>query len=251
MTSNELAVTEQQARGVPVALGAKQSDFDATYRLAKNLAMSGLLPSAVRGKAADVLVMVLYGQELGLAPMQAINSIYVVEGRPAISVHLWVALARKAGHKVRIPEETATSCTVEVERSDDPGHPTRVTYTLDQAKTAGLANRNTWKSHPSQMLYARAASTAIRRACPEVVMGFADEYEVAQPEPERPSLGQVVAEREDRAAEQRAVVVDAETVEPEPAAEDIGPTAEELAELADDFARPAAAEALFDPDAEL
>ena len=227
--STELAITEQQARGVPVALTGRQSDFDATYRLAKNLAMSGLLPKDVRGKPADVLVTILYGQELGIAPMQALQSIYVVNSRPTISAQLWVALARRAGHKVRVTNETPETCTVEVERSDDPGHPTRVTYTLDQAKKAGLAGKDIWKGHTHAMLYARAVSTACRRACPEIALGFGDDVDQAAPEPVRPTLAQVAAERTDQSAGPAVVSVpEAVPVAPVPDAE---PTADDYAAI--------------------
>lgn len=218
-----LAVTESQARGKPVALGGRQDDFDAVYRLAKNLCMSGLLPRELQGKPADVLVIVLYGQELGLAPMQAMQVIDVVKGRPSLRANLWVALARKAGHKVRVVENTAESTTITVIRSDDPEGPITATYTIEDAKTAGLTSNDNYRKNPKAMLYARAASTAIRQACPEVALGFADEYEVTRPaEQERPTLAQVAAEREDRPAAPPAPVVE---VNPEP-------STEELAELA-------------------
>lgn len=198
---NEVATTNQQsARRPAVSLGRPQADLDQTFRLAQALALSNLLPSALKGKPNDVLVSILYGQELGLAPMQAIQSVYVVQGRPTISAQLWVALARRAGHKIRVTEETATSCTVEVERGDDPGHPTRVTYTLEQAKAAKLAGKDVWQQHAAAMLYARAVSTACRRACPEIALGFGDETERYESEPARPTLAQVAAERADQPA---------------------------------------------------
>jgi hypothetical protein len=180
-----------------IAVGGPQQDLTQVMELARVLSVSALLPDTLKGKPADVLVTVLYGQELGLAPMQAMQSIYVVKGRPTISAHLWVALARRAGHKVRVIEETAESCTVEVERSDDPGRPTRVTWTVDQARAAGLLSNSVWKNHTAAMLYARAVSTACRRACPEIAMGFGDESERHEPEPDRPTLAQVAAERAD------------------------------------------------------
>lgn len=214
MSSNELV----QRTGV--AVGSPQQDLGQVMELARIMAVSSLLPDSLRGKPADVLVAILYGQELGLAPMQAIQSVYVVKGRPTISAQLWVSLARRAGHKVRVLEETAEACTVEVVRSDDPDAPTRVTYTLEQAKTAGLLSNTTWKNHPHAMLYARAVSTACRRACPEIALGFGDETD-REPVAARPSLAQVAAEREDQPVVQAADSVPA------------GPTEEDLAELAE------------------
>lgn len=218
MSSNEIAT-----RSTGVAVGAPQQDLGQVMELARVMAVSSLLPADLRGKPADVLVAILYGQELGLAPMQALQSVYVVKGRPTISAQLWVALARRAGHKVHVLEETAETCTVEVVRGDDLSHPTKVTYTLEQAKTAGLMSNANWKNHPHAMLYARAVSTACRRACPEIALGFGDETDRVQSEP-LTSLAQVAAERTDQApAVEPEIVVEPESVEPTP---------EDLAELA-------------------
>lgn len=197
----------------PVPLGAPQGTLDDAYRLAGNLSLSNLLPVGLRGKQNDVFVTLLYGQELGLQPMQAIQSIYVVNGRPTISAQLWVALARGKGHKVRKIDEGPEHCTVEVVRSDDPDAPVRVTYTLEQARAAKLTSKDVWTGHRAAMLWARASSTACRQACPEVAMGFGDEYDLApDPEPVQAGLARVVAEREQRAEDEaRPEPDDAET----------------------------------------
>lgn len=184
------------AAKVPVAVGRPQGDLDSMWRFAQALAQSNLLPQALRNKPSDVMVTVLYGQELGLAPMQAIQGVYVVNGRPTLAAQTWVALARKAGHKVRVLDEKPDSCTVAVYRSDDPEHPVIGTFTLEDAKRAGLASKDVWKQHPGAMLYARAASIALRRGCPEIALGFYTEHEVE--EPQRPTLATVAAERTDR-----------------------------------------------------
>ncbi|OZM74021.1 hypothetical protein CFN78_06960 [Amycolatopsis antarctica] len=225
MPSNEIAVAEQQPAKRPVALTGRQGDLDTAYRLSQNLSVSNLIPNDLKGKPSDVLVILLYGQELGLAPMQAIQTIDVMKGRPSLRANLWVALARRAGHKVRVTENTATSCTVTVIRSDDPDGPISVTYTIDDAKTAGLTSNANYQKNPKAMLYARAASTAIRQACPEVAMGFSDEYELAEPEPTRPTLAQVAAERVPAAAEPAPVQ--------EPIEQPDVPDADLLADLAE------------------
>lgn len=198
-TSTEVATTSPQPMQArrPVTLAGPQTDLDTAYRLAKNLAASNLIPQDLKGKPSDVLVILLYGQELGLAPMQALQVIDVMKGRPTLRANLWVALTRKAGHKARVVEETETSCTFRIVRSDDP-EPHIVTYTLDDAKKAGLLGNSNYTKNPKAMLYARAASTCCRRACPEVALGFYDEYELAEDEPQKPTLAQVAAQREDQ-----------------------------------------------------
>lgn len=162
----------------PVQLIGPQDDLEQAYRFAQALAQSQLVPEALRGKPSDILVITLFGQELGLPPMQAMQVIDVMKGRPTLRANLWVALARKAGHKVRITENTEKAATVTVVRSDDPDGPITARYTLEDAKTAGLLTNANYTKNPKAMLYARAASTAIRQACPEVAMGFSDEYEL-------------------------------------------------------------------------
>lgn len=212
MTTPSKEVDTAKPNKVPVTLGSPQSDLDTTYRLATSLAQSGLIPQGLRGKPTDVLAILLWGQELGIAPMQALSAIYVVNGRPTISAQLWVALARRAGHRVRTVDETGEACTVEVTRADDPDHPVRVSYTLAQAKTAKLATKDVWQQHTAAMLWARAVSTACRRACPEIAMGFGDEIDRHAAEPDRPTLAQVAAERVDKPQPQS---------QPEPAPEPV------------------------------
>lgn len=233
--SNELATTNGNKPAVSV--GRRQGDLDQTFRLSQALAQSALLPQQFRGKPSDVLVCILYGEELGIAAMQAMQSIYVVQGRPTISAQLWVALARRAGHKVRVIEETDEQCTVEVARADDPDYPTRVTYTYKQATKAGLTSKDVWKSHPSAMLYARAVSTACRRACPEIALGFGDESELLpEQQPAKPTLGQVAAQREQPAPDSTLVtaeIVDDNATPDPPANVAADPDEDMRADLAD------------------
>lgn len=209
----------QVARTEPkpsVALG-RIGNLDEMYRLATALSMSGLIPEALRNKPNDVLVTILYGQELSLSAVQAMQVIDVVKGKPFLRANLWVALARKAGHKVRVVEQTAEQCTIEVVRSDDPDGPMRVTYSMADAKTAGLTTNANYQKNPKAMLYARAASTAIRQACPEVALGFGDEAEAmvigSEREDRVASLGRVAAERTPAAPTADSDVEDAEVVD--------------------------------------
>lgn len=202
-------VAQRVEQPLPVALAGRMTGLDEAYRMAKALAQSALLPESLRNKPSDVLVTILYGQELGLAPMQSMQVIDVVKGRPFIRAQLWVALARKAGHKVRKTEDTVDACTVEITRSDDP-EPHIVRFTIEDAKLAGFTTNKNYATNPKAMLYARAATTACRQACPEVALGFGDEVErdaVTQSQ-EHPTLAQVAHQRD-----QSNAIEDAEVVE--------------------------------------
>lgn len=171
---------------LPVAVGMPLHGLDEAYRLSKNLALASVLPDALRGKPSDVLAIVLYGQELGLAPMQSIQSIYVVRGKAQMSADLWTALARKAGHKVRWGDCDDKSATVTIVRCDDVDHPHTFTFTVDDAVKAGLCEvkdgkviarsqsgkPTPWETYTARMLRNRAVSFAGKSECPEVALGF-------------------------------------------------------------------------------
>lgn len=209
MTSAEI----EQADRRPVNLGVPLNGLDEAFRLAKNLAIATIIPDDLRGKPSDVLAIVLYGQELGMAPMQSLQGIYVVKGKPQLASQTWIALARRAGHKVRIVDSTNESCTVTITRADDPDNPHTETFTIHDAAAAGLCELQPggkvrartksgqptpWESYTKSMLRNRAISNAGKFACPEVAMGFAIEgdydyvpddqsVEVAAPEHHGPS----------------------------------------------------------------
>jgi hypothetical protein len=143
----------------------------AKIRYAQTLADSGLLPTAYRRQPANVLYAVEYGEMLGLAPMAAITGIHIIEGKPSASAGLISGLVRRAGHKLRVHGD-ARSATCQIVRSDDPGYTFEVTFTMDDAKAAGLTGKPVWKNYPASMLKARAITQCARDACEEALYGL-------------------------------------------------------------------------------
>ena len=58
--------------------------FSEAERFARMLAGTELVPAAYRGKPEAILIAMQMGYEVGLSPMQAIQNIAVIGGRPAI-----------------------------------------------------------------------------------------------------------------------------------------------------------------------
>jgi hypothetical protein len=129
------------------------------------------VPTALRGKNEAVLACVLYGAELGLGPMQSLNSIHVIEGRTAMSPELMRAMVARHGHRIDVVENSATACEVKGIRSDT-GSMATVRWTMEDAKLAGLAGKNNWKTYPRAMLLARATSELCRIVFPDVIAGL-------------------------------------------------------------------------------
>lgn len=104
-----------------------------------------------------------------------------------MSAKLCRALAHNHGLRVVRVEETAESCTAAVVR-DDGRELGRTTYTLAQAKKAGLSGTN-WQSNTDRMLWARASKRALDDHAPWVTVGvlieedFTDDVAPAAPQP--------------------------------------------------------------------
>jgi hypothetical protein len=148
--------------------------------LAKMIAATEFVPAEMRNKPAAVTACVLYGAEIGIGPMQALAKIDIVKGRPAPRAELARALALAAGHEVWVEKSTNTSVTVSGRRRNSD-HVMTVTWTMDDAKRAGIAGQQ-YQKYPRQMLLARASAELVRQLCPDALGGitlFAEEAEDA------------------------------------------------------------------------
>ena len=159
--------------GLPaVTAPPSPGEWQAMKQQAEVIARSGLAPRAV-STPEKILVIAMKARELSLPPMQGLSHIHIVEGRPALSAELMVALVQRAGHRLRVLETSSKKCVVEGLRADDPRHPSRVEWTMEDAQRAGVVGKGPWKSYPAAMLRARAISALCRFAFADVLMGAA------------------------------------------------------------------------------
>jgi hypothetical protein len=200
--------------------------------LASKIAGTDFVPEAMRGKPAVVAAAILYGRELGMEPMTALRSINVVKGKPSLSSEAMRALVLAAGHDIRIAEMTATRCVIEGRRRGQD-EPTRVAYSMDDAKRAGLAGQAQYTKMPRQMLTARATAELCRLIFADVIGGLIAveeaeaDWDTDAPAPSMPSAKLQRKRASAAAAEAEPVIedgtdfVDAELLEDlEPVIED-------------------------------
>lgn len=154
------------------ALSVYSQPLDQQINYAKAMAVSNLLPVAYQNHPENVLVALEQGRALGIAPIQAMNQINVIKGKPALSADLIAALVRRAGHRLRV-EGDDTYAQATVIRADDPEYiPKPVRWDMERAKRAGLLGNPSWQKYPAAMLRARAISEAARAWANDALYGF-------------------------------------------------------------------------------
>jgi len=137
------------------------------------IAPSTIIPTAYRGNPANAFVAAETGAALGLEPLQALASIAVINGRATLSSDLMAAVIRRAGHTLRIVENSPESVTAILIRADDKTFKFEVTWDKNKAMKAGLwGQRGPWSQYPAQMLRARAITEVARQGASEVLMGM-------------------------------------------------------------------------------
>jgi len=124
----------------------------------------------------DMLAVVLKGREMGVQPMEAIDSIYLVNGQAAMTGKLMSALVHRAGHRIRLevgPKEVTAIAYRRDEITRTLVEEGRWTFSEADAKKAGLSQKGPYVSYPLVMYGWRAVSALVRFYFPDVVTGSA------------------------------------------------------------------------------
>jgi hypothetical protein len=153
--------------------------LDDLARLGQWLALSESDEKTDKARGAAAALRLYYAAELGLTPMAAAE-LTVIKGRLYVGAQLLRALAIRAGYRVYRADVTDQSCTARlVDRNGQIVG--EATFTLDQAKAAGLIRPGSpWTTHPARMLWARASKNAIVDFAPEVALGLALDDELQE-----------------------------------------------------------------------
>lgn len=139
------------------------------------LASSTMVPRDFQGKPGNVLVAIQWGREVGLGPLQALQNIAVINGRPSIWGDAALALVRGHPDCLSVQEGVegegeARLGWCEVARRGEA--PQRRTFSVADAKRAGLWGKSgPWTQYPDRMLQLRARGFAIRDAFPDALRG--------------------------------------------------------------------------------
>jgi hypothetical protein len=135
-------------------------------RMAQAIAKSGLFGIKTPEQAAALM---LIANAEGMHPAIAARDFHVIQGRPALKADAMLARFQAAGGKVNWTSYTDSK--VAAIFAHPAGGSVEIEWTIEQAKRAGLTNKDVWKQYPRAMLRARVISEGIRTVYPGVAVG--------------------------------------------------------------------------------
>lgn len=196
--SAELARADQpqiDPRSIQIAVsdkGVQLRSFDEMSRFCLAVSQSGLAPKDLKTPQA-IMVAMQYGMELGLSPMQAIQSVAVINGKPTIYGDGLLAVCQQHPDFENIEEEmTPEGAVCTIRRRGRV--PVRREFTWKDAKIANLMGKpGPWQQYPNRMLQMRARGFAARDAFADALRGFqvrgeVEDYQQPQEKPARAKL---------------------------------------------------------------
>ncbi len=197
----------------------------------------GLVPKGCNEK--EVFARIVAGAELGMKPLQALNGIAMINGHPTLHSDSIPCIIMASGLVVGMKHKFSgegddIACTFYVKRKGVEEYQ-EWTYSLQDAKDAGLLNNPTWQKHLKKMLFNRARSWCLRNTFPDVIGNIytKDEAEEIKPETlrtENPLSSLTPEERYAPAAETSIIDTESAVVD-EPQPEQTEQQADEMSEV--------------------
>lgn len=157
--------------------------LDEALKYADMISNSAICPQNLKGRPGDVLVILQTGQEIGLKPMQSLRTLGCINGMPFAYGDGQLALIKNHPDFIDIKEwlegdialqTLIAHCTI-TRRGQEPQ--TR-SFSMKDAKTAGLLGKGVWMSYPKRMLQHRARGFACRDVFPDALFGIMSQTEV-------------------------------------------------------------------------
>lgn len=142
--------------------------------IAESCANSGMFKD-IRS-AWQAIVKIKAGLELGIPPIQAMNGLYIIEGKVAMAATLMAGLLKASGrYTYRVQQHDDNGCVIQFYERNDSGEwvpcGPNSSFTMTDANKAGVTGKSVWKAWPRNMLFARAMSNGARWYCGDVFLG--------------------------------------------------------------------------------
>lgn len=158
-----------------------------SFRTARMLSSSGLVPDTYRNSPENCLVAIDLANRLGLSPIMVMQNLYIVKGKPSWSGSFCAAAVNGSGRFTPLefifvgePGTPSHGCYARARRLSNNTVCISDTVTMQMAKAEGWLNKpgSKWQTMPVQMMQYRAAAFFARVHCSDVLLGIPTYEEV-------------------------------------------------------------------------
>lgn len=170
--ATETAIAPEPAAPPVSVLGQWAQDARDAHTVAQSLARTAFVPKEMQQRPDLVTAAILTGQELGLDPMASLRSIDIIQGVPAMRANTMRGLVQAAGHEVWVDDDSNETRAIVYGRRTGSEIVQRSTWTMDRAKSLGLAGRDNYRKQPGAMLVARGTAEVCRLIAADVLLGM-------------------------------------------------------------------------------
>lgn len=168
----------------------KEDHYKTICNLAEIISDTLFVPKEFRGKKNEIFAVIIYGMEIGISPMQALQNISIINDKPNIYGDLSLALI--SGHKdfedmkEYFKDENETIAVCKIKRKNRELIIRE--FSIQDAKKANLLGRPIWQTYTKRMLQMRARGFALRDSFPDVLKGLITREEATDYEPINESI---------------------------------------------------------------
>lgn len=176
------AVAPRQREQAPVAISFFNVEgFELMQRIAKAFSQSDLVPKQYQGNLPNCMIALDMSQRIGADPLQVMQNLVIVHGRPTWSSQFLIATVNTSGRFSALRFEffgeqgtDAWGCRAWAIEKTTGEKLVGSDVTIAIAKAEGWYDKNgsKWKTMPQQMLMYRAGSWWTRAFAPELSMGL-------------------------------------------------------------------------------
>jgi hypothetical protein len=177
--------TEISTMTRPTALAENNhgaTEFAGLVSMGDQLRRTGFLPSHIRD-GVSFAAIVLMGRELGMGTMAACRKLQVIKGAVTERADSQLARFKSAGGRAEFKELSEARAVLLLRHPNGDQH--TETFTIEDAKRAGLASNDNYAKHPKAMLRSRAITAGLKSIGWEGAVGIYDPDEVGEHEPAR------------------------------------------------------------------
>lgn len=133
--------------------------------MAKAFAESGMFLDTK--SAAQAIVKIQAGQEIGIPPFAAMTGIHIIKGKPTIGAGLIASRVKGSGkYDYKVTQQDERGCSIDFYQGKEKIGTS--TFTIEDAKKAGTQNIDKFGRN---MFFARAISNGVKWFCPDVFSG--------------------------------------------------------------------------------